>query len=54
MGSATAQQNLWKSQNVVSPEIGNDGSVTFRLYAPEAKSVEVAGDFSPQASRAPV
>ena len=45
MGSATAQQNLWKSQNVVSPEIGDDGRVTFRLYAPEAKSVEVAGDF---------
>lgn len=45
MGSAAAQQNLWKSQNVVSPEIGDDGRVTFRLYAPEAKSVEVAGDF---------
>ncbi len=45
MGSAAAQQNLWKNYNVVSPEIGNDNRVTFRLYAPEAKDVELAGDF---------
>lgn len=45
MGSAAAQQNLWKNYNVVSPEIGNDNRVTFRLYAPEAKEVELAGDF---------
>lgn len=45
IGSATAQQNLWKNQGVVSPEIGDDNRVTFRLYAPEAKDVELAGDF---------
>lgn len=45
MGGAVAQQNLWKSQSVVSPEIGDNGCVTLRLYAPEAKEVRVAGDF---------
>lgn len=33
-------------KEVVSPEIASDGSVTFRLSAPEAKSVRVVGDFA--------
>lgn len=46
----TAQQNLWMSREVVSPEVHADGSVTLRYKAPAATSVEVVGDFiaSPQ------
>ena len=40
-GVASAQQNLWQSAGVVSPEVCEDGSVVFRYYAPEAESVEV-------------
>lgn len=40
-----AQQALWDRSAVKSPEINPDNSVTFRLYAPEAKSVNVNGDF---------
>ena len=42
--ATSAQQNLWQKQDVVSPEINKDGSVTFRLFAPEAKQVIVTGD----------
>ena len=46
----TAQQNLWSTREVVSPEVHADGSVTLRYKAPAATSVEVVGDFiaSPQ------
>lgn len=40
-----AQQNLWQAEGLTSPEIHDDNSVTFRLYAPEAESVGVRGDF---------
>lgn len=40
----SAQQNLWQKQDVVSPEIAASGSVTFRLYAPNAEHVAVCGD----------
>lgn len=36
--------NLQKKE-IVSPEIHEDNSVTFRLFAPEAKNVTVTGDF---------
>ena len=42
-----AQQNLWQKRSVVSPEIGADGSVTLRLYAPAAQQVVLNGDFAP-------
>ena len=42
---AGAQQNLWRQDSVTSPELHDDGSVTLRLYAPEAKRVAVVGDF---------
>ena len=42
----SAQQNLWQKRSVVSPEIGADGSVTIRLYAPAAQSVVLNGDFT--------
>lgn len=41
---ASAQQNLWQKQDVISPEIAPDGRVTLRLYAPNAECVEVCGD----------
>ena len=47
-----AQQNLWQYSNVLSPEVHPDASVTFRLFAPEAESVAVMGDFLPDGSSA--
>lgn len=44
--AAQAQQALWSRANVVSPQINGDGSVTFRLNAPETRKVIVAGDFT--------
>jgi 1,4-alpha-glucan branching enzyme len=32
------------NDNLVSFEVNADGSATFRLYAPDAKSVELGGD----------
>ncbi|MCI1640512.1 MAG: alpha/beta hydrolase-fold protein [Bacteroidales bacterium] len=43
-----AQQALFNSSSVVSPETNPDGSVTFRLYYPKAVTVQVSGDFLPQ------
>ena len=34
---------------ILSPEILSDGSVTFRLKAPQAKEVKVSGQFGPEA-----
>jgi len=44
---ACAQQALLGVAPVVSPEIHEDNTVTFRLKAPEASRVEVTGDFLP-------
>lgn len=44
---AFAQQALFSAANVVSPQINEDNSVTFRLYSPKAVTVEVTGDFLP-------
>lgn len=46
--TAMAQQALFNQQNLTSPEINNDGTVTFRLVAPKAVKVEVTGDFLPK------
>lgn len=46
-GMTFAQQALWGSAPVVSPEIHDDNTVTFRLKAPKAVSVQVVGDFLP-------
>lgn len=40
-----SQENLWWKTPVNSPEINNDNTVTFRLKAPKATTVEVVGDF---------
>ena len=37
---------------LISPELGTDGSVTFRFIAPKATTVKVTGQFGPQASLA--
>lgn len=42
---AMAQQALWGGSQIVSPEIHPDNTVTFRIAAPQAQSVQVTGDF---------
>lgn len=42
-----AQQALWSGGEIVSPEIGEDNRVTFRLFAPEAGRVQVESYFLP-------
>ncbi|MCD8209086.1 MAG: esterase, partial [Bacteroidales bacterium] len=44
---SNAQQALWGGPQVVSPDIHEDNTVTFRLLAPNAGSVQVTGDFLP-------
>lgn len=44
--SLSAQQNLWRSDSAQSPVVHDDGSVTLRLYAPNAESVSATGDFT--------
>lgn len=48
--SLQAQENLQfgERREIVSPEIHRNNSVTFRLLAPNANSVSVAGDFASQ------
>jgi enterochelin esterase-like enzyme len=45
--STYAQQALWGGANIISPEIHEDNSVTFRLNAPNADTVKITGDFLP-------
>ena len=45
--SAMAQQALFNTQDLTSPEVNSDGTVTFRLSAPKASKVELTGDFLP-------
>ena len=47
--TAQAQQNLsWdQGQQVVSPDVHADNTVTFNLIAPEAQKVQITGDFLP-------
>ena len=45
--AASAQQALWGGSQIVSPEINDDNTVTFRLFAPNADVVQVTGDFLP-------
>ncbi len=43
-GAANAQEALWSRNAITSPEINQDGTVTFRYFAPKAMSVQVTGD----------
>lgn len=42
-----AQQALWGGQNIISPEIHPDNTVTFRFQAPKAVKVQLTGDCLP-------
>jgi len=44
---AFAQQALWSGSPIVSPDIHEDNTVTFRLLAPKAVKVQITGDFLP-------
>lgn len=48
MANAFAQQALFAGKTLVSPEINADKTVTFRLYAPKAVTVQLTGDFLPK------
>ena len=43
--SSLAQEAIFNRNDLTSPEVNADGTVTFRLYAPKAITVEVQGDF---------
>lgn len=42
-----SQQALWGGEEIISPEIHEDNTVTFRFSAPNAKEVKVLGDWMP-------
>ncbi len=44
-----SQRQPTPNDTLVSPEVHSDHRVTFRLYAPKASEVLVAGDFGPEA-----
>ncbi|HQN94069.1 MAG TPA: alpha/beta hydrolase-fold protein [Prolixibacteraceae bacterium] len=48
---AVAQQSLWNNSQLVSPQINNDNSVTFRVEAPGAREVKIIGDWLPSAGQ---
>ncbi|MGE4587321.1 MAG: esterase [Mangrovibacterium sp.] len=52
--SASAQQNIFGGQEIESAVVNPDNSVTFRFIAPNAKKVEVAGDFADKVEENPV
>lgn len=43
-----AQEALWGVPQIISPDIHEDHSVTFRMKAPDAQKVQVTGDFLPK------
>jgi enterochelin esterase-like enzyme len=45
--SGFAQQALWGSEGIISPEVKNDNRVTFRFQAKDAKEVKISGDWMP-------
>ena len=42
-----AQQSIFDHHSIVSPRINADGTVTFSLYAPNARRVQVTSDCLP-------
>ena len=44
-----AQQALWGAASIISPEVKPDHTVTFRIQAADADSVQITGDFLPPA-----
>ncbi len=47
LSKSYSQQALFGAAEIVSPEIHEDQTVTFRLLAPQADSVQIIGDFLP-------
>ncbi|OFX59406.1 MAG: esterase [Bacteroidetes bacterium GWB2_41_8] len=45
----SAQQALWGAAPIISPEVKADHTVTFRIQAADADSVQITGDFLPTA-----
>ena len=45
--TVSAQQALWGGEDIVSPEVHADNTVTFRLMAPHAQEVKISGDWMP-------
>jgi len=45
--STHAQQSLFGGEQIVSPEIHDDNSVTFRVNAPDAGEVKLSGEWMP-------
>ena len=45
--STFAQQALFGGQDIKSPEINSDNTVTFRYNAPNADTIKITGDFLP-------
>ncbi len=50
----TGQQNLFGGQAIKSAVVHEDNTVTFRFIAPDAKKVEVAGDFAEKVEKDPI
>jgi enterochelin esterase family protein len=44
---ASAQQSMFGGTEIISPEIHEDNTVTFRVQAPEADEVKLTGDWMP-------
>ncbi|NJO69884.1 MAG: esterase, partial [Bacteroidetes bacterium] len=44
---SNAQQALWGGDEIISPEINANNSVTFRFIAENAKEVKISGDWLP-------
>jgi len=45
--SLIAQQSLYGGQEITSPQINDNNSVTFHLLAPNAQEVKISGDWMP-------
>ncbi len=49
-----AQQDIFKNNPIVSPEINADNTVTFRIQAPEANNVSVTGNMDAEKGFTPI
>lgn len=47
MHNLFSQQALWQGGDVISPDVHENKTVTFRLLAPNATKVQITGDFLP-------
>jgi len=42
-----AQQALWGGNEIISPQVNNDNTITFRFQASDAKEVKISGEWMP-------